>query len=52
VHTWGGPVGGERYRLPYEGRGMWLNTEIFLKPDMKIATREQEDELIAYWSSL
>lgn len=52
VHCWGGPVGGERYALPYDGRGFQLSPEIFLKPEMKIASREQEDAIIQYWSTL
>lgn len=52
VHKWGGPVGGERYTLPYDGRGFQLSPEIFLKPEMKIASREQEDAIIQYWSTL
>lgn len=51
VHTWGGPVGGERYALPYDGRGMELAPGIFLKPELKIGDREQEDAIIKYWST-
>lgn len=50
VHKWGGPVGGERYALPYDGRGMELAPGIFLKPEMKIGSREQEEAIIRYWS--
>lgn len=50
VHTWGGPVGGERYALPYDGRGMTLDgSDIFLAPYLKIATRDQENAIIDYW---
>lgn len=52
VHTWGGPVGGERYALPYDGRGMELAPGIFLKPELKIDSREQEAAIINYWSKL
>lgn len=52
VHTWGGPVGGERYALPYDGRGMELAPGIFLEPKMKIDSREQEAAIIDYWSKL
>lgn len=51
VHTWGGPVGGERYSSPYDGRGFQLSDSIFLAPDMKISTRDQEDAIIEYWRS-
>lgn len=52
VHKWGGSVGGERYEQPYDGRGMWLTPEIFLKPEMRISSREQEPEIINYWRKL
>lgn len=52
VHTWGGPVGGERYALPYDGRGMELAPGIFLKPELKIDSREQENAIISYWQNL
>lgn len=52
VHKWGGPVGGERYAQPYDGRGMELAPGIFLRPDMKIDSREQEAAIIEYWSKL
>ncbi len=52
VHKWGGPVGGEKYALPYDGRGFQLSPDIFLEPVMKIATRDQEDAIIKYWSTL
>lgn len=52
VHTWGGPVGGERYEQPYDGRGMELAPGIFLEPKMKIDSRDQEDAIISYWSNL
>jgi GT2 family glycosyltransferase len=52
VHKWGGPVGGERYDQPYDGRGFQLSPEIFLAPDMKISSREQEAAIIDYWSRL
>lgn len=52
VHTWGGPVGGERYALPYNGEGFQLAPHIFLKGDLKISTRDQEDVIIEYWRNL
>lgn len=52
VHKWGGPVGGERYALPYDGRGMELAPGIFLEPKLKIDSREQEAAIIDYWSKL
>jgi GT2 family glycosyltransferase len=51
VHKWGGPVGGERYELPYDGRGFQLSPEIFLEPKLKIDSRAQEEAIIQYWST-
>lgn len=52
THKWGGPVGGERYDLPYDGRGFQLSPDIFLQPEMKISSRDQETTIINYWSKL
>lgn len=52
VHTWGGPVGGERYTHPYAEHGMFLTPDIFLEPRMKIDSRAQEAAIIDYWSKL
>lgn len=52
AHKWGGGVGNERYAQPYDGRGFQLSPEIFLAPDMKISSRDQEDAIIDYWSNL
>lgn len=52
THQWGGNVNQERYALPYDGRGMQLTPEIFLKPEVNIQSREQEQAIIKYWSSL
>lgn len=52
VHTWGGPVGGERYALPYNGEGFQLAPDIFLKGELKIGSRDQEDAIINYWRNL
>jgi GT2 family glycosyltransferase len=52
VHKWGGPVGGERYSQPYDGRGFLLSPDIFLDPAMRIADRNDERTIIRYWSTL
>lgn len=52
IHCWGGPVDQERYHLPFDGRGMQLTPEIFLKPEVNIQDRSQEEAIIKYWSSL
>jgi len=52
IHKWGGAVGGESYSQPFDGRGYILNPYVFLQPDMKIASREQEQAIIRYWSTL
>lgn len=52
VHQWGGGVNQEKYTLPFDGRGFQLSPEIFLAPDVKIASRDQEQKIIEFWSSL
>jgi GT2 family glycosyltransferase len=52
IHKWGGAVGGESYSQPFDGRGFQLSPEIFFAPDMRIASREQEQAIIRYWSTL
>jgi len=52
IHKWGGAVGGESYSQLYDGRGFRLSPDIFLAPDMRIASREQEQAIIQYWSTL
>ena len=52
AHKWGGPVGGERYSQPYDGRGFLLSPDIFLDPAMRIADRNDERTIIRYWSTL
>lgn len=51
VHKWGGTVGGERYDKPFNGVGFQLSPEIWLNPEMNIATRDQEEAIIKYWST-
>lgn len=51
-HQWGGDVNQERYRLPFDGRGMQLTPDIFLKPEVNVQSREQEAAIIRYWSDL
>ena len=52
AHKWGGPVGGERYSQPYDGRGFLLSPDIFLDPAMRIADRNDERTIIRYLSTL
>lgn len=52
IHKWGGAVGGESYSQPYDGQGFRLSPDIFLAPDMKIASRDQEQAIIKHWSTL
>lgn len=52
VHKWGGPVGGERYALPYDGRGFELFPGFLLPGEMEISDRSQEEAIIKYWSTL
>lgn len=51
VHKWGGPVGGERYDLPYHGDPYELAPGLLLPGTLKIETRDQEDAIIEYWRS-
>lgn len=44
--------GQERYALPFDGKPYYLGDGITLQPDLKIASREQEDAVIDYWRSL
>jgi GT2 family glycosyltransferase len=50
VHQWGGEPGNERYDLPYHGEGFGLSPSIWLRPDLRIGSRDQEDAIIEYWS--
>lgn len=49
VHKWGGPVGGERYDLPYHGDPYELAPGLLLPGALKIESRDQEDAIIEYW---
>lgn len=51
VHKWGGPVGGERYSLPFDGREFELAPGLVLTGDLRIGTREQEAAIIDFWST-
>lgn len=46
---WGGDPGHETYALPFHGDPYELAPGITLQPDLKIASREQEDAVIDYW---
>lgn len=52
VHKYGGLPGQEKYELPFDGRGFQLTPDIFLKPELKIASRDQELSILNYWSNL
>lgn len=51
VHKWGGPVGGERYDLPYHGDPYELAPGLLLPGTLKIESRDKEDAIIEYWRS-
>lgn len=51
-YKFGGPVMGETYQLPFNGQPFQLTPGIVLQPELKIASRDHEEAIIKYWSSL
>lgn len=47
---WGGDFGHETFALPYNGKNYPLNSKVILEPKIKISSREQEKDIIDYWS--
>jgi GT2 family glycosyltransferase len=52
IQKWGGEPNQERYALPFDGKGLQLTPEIFLKPEINIQSRDQEPAIIEYWAKL
>ena len=47
---WGGPVGGEKYTIPFNGRRLKVADGLVWVPSLKIETRAQEAAAVAFWS--
>jgi GT2 family glycosyltransferase len=52
THKWGGPVGQEKYATPFNGGPYTEVTGVQMPCDMKISTREHEQQCIAHWARL
>jgi GT2 family glycosyltransferase len=50
VTKWGGPFGGERYKVPFDGREYRLSGDLILKPEINIQDRDQEEAIVDFWS--
>jgi GT2 family glycosyltransferase len=49
---WGGPVGQEKWTLPFNGRVYRLPNGVVLPPTLKIDSRADEAKIVDYWRKL
>lgn len=49
ILKWGGDFGSERWTVPFNGNPYRLTDNVVLPADVKISSREDEDDIIRFW---